>query len=131
MRVVYSVFLQPRTENFFLFFSSRRRHTSCLSDWSSDVCSSDLSDQYGIRKRLALRVAASAPVVPACDEVARNDRHQHHSAILQDQAGWRRPPSDAGCHWTGSFADTSSKWQSPFAQKDPATTRGKGSSVRV
>src|SRR5205814_5929353 len=23
-------------------FSSRRRHTSCLSDWSSDVCSSDL-----------------------------------------------------------------------------------------
>src|ERR1035438_10588001 len=26
----------------FLFFSSRRRHTRCLSDWSSDVCSSDL-----------------------------------------------------------------------------------------
>src|SRR5205814_7427348 len=25
------------------FFSSRRRHTICLSDWSSDVCSSDLS----------------------------------------------------------------------------------------
>src|SRR5262245_64113486 len=24
------------------FFSGRRRHTSCLSDWSSDVCSSDL-----------------------------------------------------------------------------------------
>src|SRR5262245_39022266 len=23
------------------FFSSRRRHTMCLSDWSSDVCSSD------------------------------------------------------------------------------------------
>src|SRR5436853_298163 len=23
------------------FFSSRRRHTRCLSDWSSDVCSSD------------------------------------------------------------------------------------------
>src|SRR5437899_11538827 len=26
------------------FFSSRRRHTRCLSDWSSDVCSSDLVD---------------------------------------------------------------------------------------
>src|SRR5947199_10620230 len=25
----------------YLFFSSRRRHTRCLSDWSSDVCSSD------------------------------------------------------------------------------------------
>src|SRR5258707_7777354 len=24
------------------FFSSRRRHTRCLSDWSSHVCSSDL-----------------------------------------------------------------------------------------
>src|SRR5205814_7119848 len=27
---------------FYFFFSSRRRHTRCLSDWSSDVCSSDL-----------------------------------------------------------------------------------------
>src|SRR5258706_11289300 len=25
-----------------LFFSSRRRHTRLVSDWSSDVCSSDL-----------------------------------------------------------------------------------------
>src|SRR5947199_338671 len=30
------------------FFSSRRPHTSCLSDWSSDVCSSDLlTDSWG------------------------------------------------------------------------------------
>src|SRR6266542_3251664 len=27
----------------FFFFSSRRRHTRCYRDWSSDVCSSDLS----------------------------------------------------------------------------------------
>src|SRR6266403_5751647 len=27
----------------FFFFSSRRRHTSSLRDWSSDVCSSDLA----------------------------------------------------------------------------------------
>src|SRR5947199_10223314 len=27
------------------FFSSRRRHTRCLSDWSSDVCSSDLAGE--------------------------------------------------------------------------------------
>src|SRR5258706_12146905 len=27
----------------FFFFSSRRRHTRLVSDWSSDVCSSDLS----------------------------------------------------------------------------------------
>src|SRR5438046_5199166 len=28
----------------FFFFSSRRRHTRLVSDWSSDVCSSDLTD---------------------------------------------------------------------------------------
>src|ERR1035441_6732141 len=31
----------------FFFFSSRRRHTRCLSDWSSDVCSSDLVIEAG------------------------------------------------------------------------------------
>src|SRR6266480_6354923 len=28
---------------FFFFFSSRRRHTRLTCDWSSDVCSSDLT----------------------------------------------------------------------------------------
>src|SRR5690349_22289968 len=28
----------------YFFFSSRRRHTRSLRDWSSDVCSSDLGD---------------------------------------------------------------------------------------
>src|SRR5262245_37387774 len=39
--------------SFFFFFSSRRRHTRCLSDWSSDVCSSDLS--YRVQSRLSAR----------------------------------------------------------------------------
>src|SRR6266542_2492193 len=39
---------------FCFFFSSRRRHTRCYRDWSSDVCSSDL------RGRRARRGAASA-----------------------------------------------------------------------
>src|SRR6266498_4748598 len=30
---------------FFFFFSSRRRHTRCGRDWSSDVCSSDLEPE--------------------------------------------------------------------------------------
>src|SRR5207237_2004174 len=30
---------------FFFFFSSRRRHTRFKCDWSSDVCSSDLSQE--------------------------------------------------------------------------------------
>src|SRR5207245_8785706 len=36
------------------FFSSRRRHTRCYRDWSSDVCSSDLSSRSNER-RTALR----------------------------------------------------------------------------
>src|SRR5207245_4671313 len=34
----------------FFFFSSRRRHTRCYRDWSSDVCSSDLvgDDQHAL-----------------------------------------------------------------------------------
>src|SRR5204862_1655330 len=31
----------------FFFFSSRRRHTRSLRDWSSDVCSSDLNKAIG------------------------------------------------------------------------------------
>src|SRR5437899_7274555 len=36
------------------FFSSRRRHTRCLSDWSSDVCSSDLFQALVTRERQSL-----------------------------------------------------------------------------
>src|SRR3989442_5603204 len=31
----------------YFFFSSRRRHTRCGRDWSSDVCSSDLERRHG------------------------------------------------------------------------------------
>src|SRR5256885_15374799 len=34
----------------FFFFSSRRRHTRLQGDWSSDVCSSDLS--WGLGKSI-------------------------------------------------------------------------------
>src|SRR2546422_10367534 len=33
----------------FFFFSSRRRHTRCSRDWSSDVCSSDLAPAAAAR----------------------------------------------------------------------------------
>src|SRR5215212_8156644 len=45
-------------ESVFFFFSSRRRHTICLSDWSSDVCSSDLTVFAGGAFRYAGAVAA-------------------------------------------------------------------------
>src|ERR1039458_10502487 len=36
----------------YFFFSSRRRHTRCLNDWSSAVCSSDLLMSFLQRHRL-------------------------------------------------------------------------------
>src|SRR5437588_3906032 len=35
----------------FFFFSSRRRHTRSLCDWSSDVCSSDLEIYEDLNRR--------------------------------------------------------------------------------
>src|SRR5205814_6001913 len=40
-------------------FSSRRRHTSCLSDWSSDVCSSDLATAAALTSPWPTTCAAS------------------------------------------------------------------------
>src|SRR5215472_1155685 len=45
-------FIKIRFNIFFFFFSSRRRHTRCLSDWSSDVCSSDLG-KYAVQAAIA------------------------------------------------------------------------------
>src|SRR3989337_1209316 len=38
-------------ESVFCFCSSRRRHTRCYRDWSSDVCSSDLDEVCGCRNK--------------------------------------------------------------------------------
>src|SRR5579872_5358053 len=51
----------------YFFFSSRRRHTRCGRDWSSDVCSSDLGRQLVFRvsrKRLGFR-GEQYPALPA------------------------------------------------------------------
>src|SRR4249919_2411084 len=45
---------------FFFFFSSRRRHTRCSRDWSSDVCSSDLYRAPDIMVRTSELVGVEA-----------------------------------------------------------------------
>src|SRR6266436_7626803 len=44
----------------FFFFSSRRRHTRCSRDWSSDVCSSDLLRAFDNRDSNDHRTLLSA-----------------------------------------------------------------------
>src|SRR3712207_6922002 len=41
--IIYIIFFSCVSHIVFFFFSSRRRHTRYWRDWSSDVCSSDLS----------------------------------------------------------------------------------------
>src|SRR5256885_10585887 len=45
----------------FFFFSSRRRHTRLQGDWSSDVCSSDLT-KTGVPTAGAIHNAGGTPV---------------------------------------------------------------------
>src|SRR5207245_4517767 len=46
------------------FFSSRRRHTRCYRDWSSDVCSSDLLGLYALQRRGLLEPRGLTPSPP-------------------------------------------------------------------
>src|SRR5256885_3675297 len=50
----------------FFFFSSRRRHTRLQGDWSSDVCSSDLS-QMADDGIVALDVRQRDCRIPVCE----------------------------------------------------------------
>src|SRR5262245_63703174 len=65
---------------FIFFFSSRRRHTRCLSDWSSDVCSSDLC-------ALTVRVCPAQHQPYICREQHADQNHDHHQQPDHAQAG--------------------------------------------
>src|SRR5262245_66400440 len=52
-------------------FTSRSRHTRCLSDWSSDVCSSDLHYEPGCTPISALPVRVARPWLRLIEESER------------------------------------------------------------
>src|SRR5262245_66254649 len=61
------------------FFSSRRRHTRCLSDWSSDVCSSDLASAGG---HLVALLATSGGVTELEGDGGNKDVSSKVSAVI-------------------------------------------------
>src|SRR5262245_63048181 len=76
---VFFVFFVLYYLHYFFFFSSRRRHTRCLSDWSSDVCSSDLRKSEMGRRTLwltaVLAVGIAAGVWTATFQRGHVDRN--------------------------------------------------------
>src|SRR5436190_4877484 len=75
------------------FFSSRRRHTRSLCDWSSDVCSSDLTRRATrsarllplpqVGRRVTDREQASRP-----GRASRLPRDPLQNPVMTDDRGW-------------------------------------------
>src|SRR5207245_4986627 len=63
----------------FFFFSSRRRHTRCYRDWSSDVCSSDLLGLAGNQERERPRIARDVGSLQL--GLGIGDLIRHHAVI--------------------------------------------------
>src|SRR5437588_2588896 len=85
---------------FCFFFSSRRRHTRSLCDWSSDVCSSDLRGRRRVfpRKIGGARASCDIHVVLIIDRhaggniyvAAANIRREHQVPTGNVQFGYKR-----------------------------------------
>src|SRR5437016_9291853 len=72
------------------FFSSRRRHTRLVSDWSSDVCSSDLRARCGrddARRHTSFASVWVYPVVDDKIEVEINDKDLRIDTYRSSGAG--------------------------------------------
>src|SRR5215813_6649352 len=74
----------------FFFFSSRRRHTRCGRDWSSDVCSSDLAAAAAGRNPDAVRIICRGVVLAGSEAKGPDGRRRllsgSYEQILQDAA---------------------------------------------
>src|SRR2546429_7536345 len=60
----------------FFFFSSRRRHTRCSRDWSSDVCSSDLNELGGVQDN-EVPGGRGSPLYTSALQVLDGDMNQY------------------------------------------------------
>src|SRR5205807_5281385 len=63
------------------FFSSRRRHTRLQGDWSSDVCSSDLNEDYWLVRKDTdhLVILSAAKNLAACGQILRRTQHDNRA----------------------------------------------------
>src|SRR5258706_3327739 len=86
---------------YFFFFSSRRRHTRLVSDWSSDVCSSDLHVRALHARADDRRCPGDDVVEIAGDQrlyrarAAGNEDHVRRKAVLREEPAVARHPEEA------------------------------------
>src|SRR5438093_7775434 len=93
---------------YFFFFSSRRRHTRLVSDWSSDVCSSDLIEGVvlpcvhysGPCKHAALRI----------EQARLGDRPRRAANLLRRQIDRRSEERRVG-------KECRSRWSADYLKK--------------
>src|SRR5256884_1176063 len=84
----------------FFFFSSRRRHTRCSRDWSSDVCSSDLTyqDLSGVPRPYLTDREVRYLTIPkgSLDETERLEieSHVNHTYSFLKEIPWTRELHD-------------------------------------
>src|SRR5690606_41000621 len=81
------------------FFSSRRRHTRFSRDWSSDVCSSDLSLYYKGRRVRQQTYAADlhAPTLMQALDILEQWQREH---IARRRSEERRVGKECRSRWT-------------------------------
>src|SRR5256885_3596539 len=93
---------------FFFFFSSRRRHTRLQGDWSSDVCSSDLSIPFpppaSVQIKLPDPWRSSLSVSwPACERgsaLPENSSSALDRACLRCRSEERRVGKECRSRWS-------------------------------
>src|SRR5437762_7524748 len=85
----------------FFFFSSRRRHTRYIGDWSSDVCSSDL---MSVESRGRYTPEVAGEVMPGSEGPAGS---RSHNLISARRASLMQEPVQIGraaCRERGEIA---------------------------
>src|SRR5262245_64612667 len=110
------IFFFASVQMYFLyfFFSSRRRHTRCLSDWSSDVCSSDLGTSPIMDFNVVVLPAPLRPsnvtTSPSCTWKSTPCRtwlspYQALSPFTSSRSEERRVGKECRSRWAGSHQD--------------------------
>src|SRR5258706_13801 len=91
MPVHFHIDYTPSLVLVFFFFSSRRRHTRLVSDWSSDVCSSDLIYLIGGRitaNNIGGYAAANVDVVEEYTPATDSWRAMNRMPTPRSGQGW-------------------------------------------